>query len=48
MRPKLKVRGQYIKDLSFENPNSPKVFLMISKSPPEISISVNVSSASLP
>ncbi|AGZ78553.1 preprotein translocase subunit SecB [Anaplasma marginale str. Gypsy Plains] len=48
MRPKLKVRGQYIKDLSFENPNSPKVFLMISKSPPEINISVNVSSASLP
>ncbi|ACZ49617.1 preprotein translocase subunit SecB [Anaplasma centrale str. Israel] len=47
MRPKLKVRGQYIKDLSFENPNSPKVFLMISKSPPEINISVNVASASL-
>ncbi|MCU7611751.1 protein-export chaperone SecB [Anaplasma capra] len=48
MRPRLRVRGQYIKDLSFENPNSPKVFLMISKSPPEINISVNVSSASLP
>ena len=48
MRPKLKVRGQYIKDLSFENPNAPKVFLMISKTPPEINISVNVASASLP
>ncbi|MGN7661707.1 MAG: protein-export chaperone SecB [Anaplasma sp.] len=48
MRPKLKVRGQYIKDLSFENPNSPRVFLMISRTPPEINISVNVASMALP
>ncbi|AHC39491.1 protein-export chaperone SecB [Ehrlichia muris] len=45
---KLKVKGQYIKDLSFENPNSPQIFLMISKTPPEINISINVSSVSLP
>ncbi|ABD43515.1 protein-export chaperone SecB [Anaplasma phagocytophilum] len=48
MQPKIRVRGQYIKDLSFENPNAPKVFLMMSKTPPEINISVNVSSAALP
>ncbi|CEI84935.1 protein-export chaperone SecB [Ehrlichia minasensis] len=45
---KLKVKGQYIKDLSFENQNSPQIFVMISKTPPEINISVNVSSVSLP
>ncbi|MDB1135570.1 protein-export chaperone SecB [Candidatus Anaplasma sp. TIGMIC] len=48
MQPKIKVKGQYIKDLSFENPNAPRVFLMISKTPPEINISVNVASTSLP
>lgn len=48
MQPKIRVRGQYIKDLSFENPNAPRVFLMISKKPPEINISVNVASAALP
>ncbi|WDM85245.1 protein-export chaperone SecB [Ehrlichia sp. JZT12] len=45
---KLRVKGQYIKDLSFENPNSPQIFLMISKTPPEINISVNISSLALP
>ena len=45
---KLRIKGQYIKDLSFENPNSPQIFLMISKTPPEINISVNISSLTLP
>ncbi|QJC27240.1 protein-export protein SecB [Anaplasma platys] len=48
MQPKVKVRGQYIKDFSFENPNAPRVFLMMSKTPPEINITVNVSSVGLP
>ncbi|CAI28226.1 preprotein translocase subunit SecB [Ehrlichia ruminantium] len=45
---KLDVKAQYIKDLSFENPNSPQIFVMMSKATPEINISVNVSSISLP
>ncbi|QXK91684.1 protein-export chaperone SecB [Neoehrlichia mikurensis] len=48
MYPKIKIKGQYIKDLSFENVNSPQIFLMISKKPPAINISVNVSSILLP
>ena len=45
---KLDVKAQYIKDLSFENPNSPQIFVMMNKATPEINISVNVSSISLP
>ncbi|KJV69199.1 protein-export chaperone SecB [Candidatus Neoehrlichia procyonis] len=48
MYPKIKIKGQYVKDLSFENVNSPQIFLMISKKPPTINISVNVSSVTLP
>ncbi|MBM5782990.1 MAG: protein-export chaperone SecB [Pelagibacterales bacterium] len=37
----IKIIGQYIKDLSFEVPNAPKVFL--SQQPkPDISISINI------
>ncbi|QGR02810.1 protein-export chaperone SecB [Ehrlichia ruminantium] len=45
---KLDVKAQYIKDLSFENPNSPQIFVMMNKAAPDINISVNVSSISLP
>ena len=38
---KLKVNVQYIKDLSFENPNSPKS-LTENKEPPDIKIDINV------
>tara|TARA_B100001123_G_scaffold146992_1_gene170374 strand:+ start:305 stop:766 length:462 start_codon:yes stop_codon:yes gene_type:complete len=38
---KLKVNVQYIKDLSFENPNSPKS-LTENKEPPDINVDINV------
>ena len=38
---KLKVNVQYIKDLSFENPNSPKS-LTENKEPPDIKVDINV------
>ncbi|WP_168464582.1 protein-export chaperone SecB [Wolbachia endosymbiont of Ctenocephalides felis wCfeT] len=44
LQQKMKVHGQYIKDLSFENPNSP--FLATSKSP-DINVMVNINSAKL-
>ena len=40
-RNKLKVNIQYIKDLSFENPNSPKS-LTDNKEPPDIKVDINV------
>ena len=39
--PSLKILGQYLKDLSFENPNAPHS-LGIQQGQPEINISVNV------
>lgn len=44
---KLKIKGQYIKDFSFENPNSPTVFQLLSKSAPDVKVVVNISSAKL-
>ncbi|MGN7618714.1 MAG: protein-export chaperone SecB [Ehrlichia sp.] len=44
----LSVKVQYVKDLSFENPNSPQIFLMISRTPPKINISVDISYITLP
>ncbi|WP_339045561.1 protein-export chaperone SecB [Candidatus Mesenet endosymbiont of Agriotes lineatus] len=44
---KLKIKGQYIKDFSFENPNSPAVFQLLSKSAPDVKVVVNVGSAKL-
>jgi len=41
---KMKIHGQYIKDLSFENPNSP--FIASSKAP-DISVMVNINSIKL-
>ncbi|MDF0607639.1 protein-export chaperone SecB [Wolbachia endosymbiont of Onchocerca gibsoni] len=41
---KIKIHGQYIKDLSFENPNSP--FLSL-KEAPSINVMVNVNSVKL-
>ncbi len=37
----IKIIGQYIKDLSFEVPNAPKVFLS-QQAKPDISISINI------
>ena len=39
--PQLNVAAQYIKDLSFENPNAPKS-LSPGNSPPQISVQINV------
>ncbi|MDM8335719.1 protein-export chaperone SecB [Wolbachia pipientis] len=41
---KMKIHGQYIKDLSFENPNSP---FLSSKEAPSINVMVNVNSVKL-
>ena len=40
-RPRIRVRGQYIKDLSFENPNAGKQFGNDNAPKIDISVSVN-------
>jgi preprotein translocase subunit SecB len=44
--PQMKILGQYLKDLSFENPNAPQS-LNTQTGQPEISISVNVNARTL-
>lgn len=44
LKQKMKIHGQYIKDLSFENPNSP---FLTSKKSPDISVMVNINSVKL-
>jgi len=44
--PSMKILGQYLKDLSFENPNAP-ASLGIQQGQPEINISVNVNAKNL-
>jgi len=44
--PSMKILGQYLKDLSFENPNAP-ASLATQGEPPEINISVNVNAKNL-
>ena len=44
--PSMKILGQYLKDLSFENPNAPQS-LGIQQGQPEINISVNVNAKNL-
>lgn len=43
--PALKIHGQYIKDLSFEIPNAPQVFIEMQGEAPEIPIHVDVNAA---
>jgi len=40
--PSVKVLGQYIKDLSFENPNAPESFQQTTGQQPELEVSLNV------
>jgi preprotein translocase subunit SecB len=40
--PSVKVLGQYIKDLSFENPNAPKSFQQTEGQQPQLDVSINV------
>ncbi|MGI9463274.1 MAG: protein-export chaperone SecB [Aestuariivirgaceae bacterium] len=44
--PSMKILGQYLKDLSFENPNAP-ASLGIQQGAPEINISVNVNAKNM-
>lgn len=44
LQQKMKIHGQYIKDLSFENPNSP---FLPSEKAPDISVMVNINSVKL-
>ena len=45
-QPSMNILGQYLKDLSFENPNAPQS-LAIQDGQPEINISVNVNATNL-
>ena len=45
-QPSLRILGQYLKDLSFENPNAPQT-LGPQQSQPDINISVNVNAKNL-
>jgi preprotein translocase subunit SecB len=45
-QPSLRILGQYLKDLSFENPNAPQAFAP-QQSQPDINISVNVNARTL-
>lgn len=45
-QPSLRILGQYLKDLSFENPNAPQT-LAPQQSQPDINISVNVNAKNL-
>lgn len=46
-QPPLSVGGQYIKDLSFEAPNTPMVFGLMQKQQPDIAVNVDVNAKSL-
>ncbi|MEE8189804.1 MAG: protein-export chaperone SecB [Kiloniellales bacterium] len=40
--PTLLINTQYIKDLSFENPNAPEVYAKITEAPPDITFNLDV------
>ena len=46
LQPSLRILGQYLKDLSFENPNAPQT-LAPQQTQPDINISVNVNARNL-
>ncbi len=43
----LVINTQYVKDLSFENPNAPEVYATLSKAAPEIKVNIDVRSQRL-
>jgi preprotein translocase subunit SecB len=45
-QPSIRILGQYLKDLSFENPNAPQV-LAAQQGQPDINVSVNVNARNL-
>ena len=40
--PSFAIKGQYIKDLSFENPRAPESLVMMQEEPPKIELNVNI------
>lgn len=46
-QPSIRILGQYLKDLSFENPNAPHSLVQQQQDQPEISIAVNVNARPL-
>ncbi len=43
MTPQFSIRGQYVKDISFENPKAPEVFALLSQKPGiEINIDIEI------
>ncbi|MEK9753853.1 MAG: protein-export chaperone SecB [Rhodospirillaceae bacterium] len=44
-RPPLQINAQYIKDLSFEAPTAPGIFSLMQQTPPEMTVSVNATTA---
>ena len=46
-QPPLVIRAQYIKDLSFENPNAPAVFTGLADQAPQVNINLDVNSTVL-
>ncbi len=45
--PSFLINAQFIKDLSFENPNAPQIYAKLRENPPEITINMDVSSTPL-
>ena len=45
--PLLLINTQYIKDLSFENPNAPEIYVKIADAPPDITVNLDVKPAHL-
>lgn len=46
-QPPLTINGQYVKDLSFESPNSPGIMAELQNHQPDININVNVATSKL-
>ena len=44
-KPPLAINGQYIKDLSFESPNSPGILADLQKQQPDVSVNIDVQAA---
>ena len=41
------IQTQYVKDLSFENPNAPEVYVALSQSQPEVNVNIDITSRHL-
>ncbi len=41
------IQTQYVKDLSFENPDAPEIFVALSKTQPEVNVDIDVTTSHL-